>query len=173
MKKIFFCLFVLLLTLAFSAKLSGLPPVVDIKNIDLRENRTEFSSTGASVDDFLTSLQTKILYHFEKSFEHFSLIFSSAQDEAFKKAEETLSGKGKETMDFIKEQTQKAVGETIEKEWKKYTSTPAVREKQKTENKKVREPSASSSGNIKEKKKNPSVAEINEPLVLPELPEVP
>ena len=38
-------------------------------------------------------------------------------------------------MDFIKEQTQKAVGETIEKEWKKYTSTPAVREKQKTENK--------------------------------------
>ena len=59
------------------------------------------------------------LYHFEKSFEHFSLIFSSAQDETFKKAEETLSGKGKETMDFIKEQTQKAVGETIEKEWKK------------------------------------------------------
>ena len=179
MRKILFYLLFLFLFPAsvFSTEVSGLPQV-DIRKIDLKEERTEFRSTGHCMDHFLTALQTKILYHFEKSFEHFSLIFSSARDEAVKKAEETMTRAGEQTVEAIKEQTQKVVGETIEKEWKKYSPVPAVQEKKKSENK-IAARSAAPVKKEAEKKnsrkpvKTSSSAAKEEKLILPDLPEPP
>lgn len=178
MRKIFLDLLFLFLvqTSLFSAEAPALPQV-DISKIDLKEERTEFRSTGASVDFFLTSLQTKILYHFEKSIEHFSLIFSSAKDEAVKKAEETITEAGKETVDLIKEKTRKVAEETIEKEIKKYSPLPETQEKKKSESKiaprpvsPVKKQTAEKNRQIKKKSSNRA---IEKKLSLPDLPEPP
>ena len=175
MRKIFLYLLFLFLfpESVFSAEKSSLQQV-DIRKIDLTEERTEFRSAGASVDHFLNALQAKILYHFEKSVEHFSLIFSSAKDEAVKKAEETITRAGEETAGIIKEQTRKVVGETIEKELKKHSPVPAAQEKKKPENK-IAAPPAKKEAEKKNSRipKKKSSAATEEKLILPDLPEPP
>ena len=128
---------------------------VDISKLDLTEKRTEFTSTGQNVDNFFNALQEKCLYHFEKSFEHFSLIFSSAKEEAVRKADESISRAGEDAVNLIREQARKNIGNIIEKELEKYTPPQPGSPEKKNEGKKVKA--------IKEEKKSPSGKTVSPP----------